>query len=478
MELEDYELESSDDESKDTEHQSSDRGLEEGGIATNGASESVSLHTHIQNARWKAKFQLLVQYKNTHGTTRIPKSHSSLGVWTHTQRCIFKRGEILEERMTLLESIGFDWGHINNAWNEMYQRLVAYKNKHGTTMVPWRYKADPQLGNWVTKQRSRCKRKERVDQLNKIGFVWDGTEESRRRWEVMYHRLVAYKNKHGTTMVPVGYKADPKLGLWVYTQRSRCKLKERVDQLNKIGFVWDGKEERRRRWEVMYQRLVAYKNKHGTTMVPYGYKADPKLGNWVQTQRDECTLKERVDRLNKIGFDWNFKEESSKNWEIMFWRLVSYKRKHKNTCVPRRYKADRKLAIWVTRQRQHCRKQDRIDRLNDIGFAWTPGEIRDRKWEVMYQRLVDYKRKHNTTRVRKNDESDPQLARWIKYQRSLCERKDRIDRLNAIGFVWDARNQHGAKQCRTQGRSPPSQHPSFSGDESTATLASLTRLTE
>ena len=56
----------------------------------------------------------------------------------------------------------------------MYERLKKYKQEHNSTSVPNRYKADPKLGKWVSKQRQSCKIKERVDLLNKIGFAWKG----------------------------------------------------------------------------------------------------------------------------------------------------------------------------------------------------------------------------------------------------------------------------------------------------------------
>eukprot|EP00536_Pseudo-nitzschia_multiseries_P004501 jgi/Psemu1/188280/e_gw1.75.69.1 len=91
----------------------------------------------------------------------------------------------------------------------MYQRLVAHKKKHNTTIVPKRCKEDPQLGLWVDIQRQICKKKDRIDRLNKIGFVWNKYED---QWENMYQRLVAHKKKHNTTNVPKRCKEDPQLG--------------------------------------------------------------------------------------------------------------------------------------------------------------------------------------------------------------------------------------------------------------------------
>jgi hypothetical protein len=120
-------------------------------------------------------------------------------------------------------------GHEN--WMEMYNRLLAYKEEHGNARVPKRYDEDPKLGIWVLTQLRRCKDKDRIDLLKKIGFEWKLRDSS--YWMNMYRRLVADKKEHGNTR---RYKEDPKLETRVYELRSRCKDKDRIDLLNEIRF--------------------------------------------------------------------------------------------------------------------------------------------------------------------------------------------------------------------------------------------------
>merc|ERR1712232_322940 len=138
-----------------------------------------------------------------------------LGTWVNNQRTTYKQKRMTEEHSRLLSSIGFDWRikrgpnnkkrsesfssddgakngdnsssaetHNNSFqsssndcdddndgvddigcdsmtprsqrsnWNEMYQRLVAYKTEHGDANVPYRYERDPKLGPWVSNQRT------------------------------------------------------------------------------------------------------------------------------------------------------------------------------------------------------------------------------------------------------------------------------------------------------------------------------------
>ena len=62
-------------------------------------------------------------------------------------------------------------------------------------------------------------------------------------------------------------------------------------------------------WTEMFKRLEAYQQEHnGSCNVPKGYPQDPKLGNWVITQRSRhkkgLLAKERCDQLEAIGFQW------------------------------------------------------------------------------------------------------------------------------------------------------------------------------
>jgi hypothetical protein len=57
----------------------------------------------------------------------------------------------------------------------------------------------------------------------------------------------------------------------------------------------------------MFQKLVAYKEKHKDTKVSRQYKEDPKLGRWVSVQRHSYNRGElppkRIALLNSIDFN-------------------------------------------------------------------------------------------------------------------------------------------------------------------------------
>jgi hypothetical protein len=123
----------------------------------------------------------------------------------------------------------------------------------------------------------------------------------------------------------------------------------------------------------MYQKLVAYKKEHKSTYVPHNCVSDPKLGNWVISQRSKYYKKdmsmERINRLESIGFVW---DPLDAQWMKMYNRLVVYKMQHKSTNVPYNYTEDPPLGSWAYKQRY--RKNEltgkRLDFLNSINFAW------------------------------------------------------------------------------------------------------------
>jgi len=206
-------------------------------------------------------------------------------------------------------------------------------------------------------------------------------------------------------------------------------------------------------------------------MVSKNYKEDEQLAKWVRAIREKKTrlLKkgieveevppgkifaktltaERLDRLNSIQFVWFFAgrkgSHSSVDFDIMFQRLVQYKEDHGDCMVSKNYKEDEQLAKWVRAIREKKTRllkkgieveevppgkifaktltAERLDRLNSIEFAWSgPGaKVALKDWfqdftvdfDIMFERLAQYKEEHGDCMVSKNYKEDAQLAKWV-----------------------------------------------------------------
>lgn len=131
-----------------------------------------------------------------------------------------------------------------------------------------------------------------------------------------------------------------------------------------------------------------------------------------------------------------------RTWQESFQALVSYKARHGNTNVPVRYPQDSALANWVRYQQrnQDSLPADKRQQLEGIGFQF--GARNDRQWQTKFLRLKEYQEEYGRHAIIR----DLELSQWVSTQRSLYKknllRVDRQDKLNVIGFVWQANQKH------------------------------------
>ncbi|MFQ5714547.1 MAG: Helicase associated domain protein [Candidatus Scalinduaceae bacterium] len=261
---------------------------------------------------WDMRYGELIKYKEQFGDCNVPQrwqENKQLATWVDFQRAKYRNGKLSNDRKKRLKDIGFMWNLHEAEWEEMFTALKEYKNKHKHCNVPAIWPENEQLGTWVNNQRAKYRNgklsEDRTKRLEDIGFVWGQLEA---QWEEMFAALKEYKNKHKHCNVPTIWPENEQLGTWVGTQRTRkAKLsKDRIKHLDDIGFIWDQLEAQ---WEEMFAALKEYKRNHGHCNVPARWPEDKKLATWVNRQRnnhrDNKLSKDRIKRLEDIGFVWN-----------------------------------------------------------------------------------------------------------------------------------------------------------------------------
>ncbi|KAL3933402.1 MAG: hypothetical protein SGBAC_010415 [Bacillariaceae sp.] len=147
-------------------------------------------------------------------------------------------------------------GYQKDQWDQQYQDLLIFKEKHGHCHVQHTYQENPALARWAKRQRYQYKRKleqkqssmsdARQQKLEDVGFVWDLQTMV---WQERYNELVEYKKKYGNCNVPSRFQENPPLGMWVKSQRRQYKLNlsheltrltpERFQLLTNLGFNWE-----------------------------------------------------------------------------------------------------------------------------------------------------------------------------------------------------------------------------------------------
>jgi len=268
-----------------------------------------------KNVRWKEMYERLVACKKAHETTKVPQNYEAdpqLGHWVVNQRSLKKANSMTAERSRLLDSIDF-------AWDLQSETETKTKKAKGSVSIfDYVDFADFEQREEISAVAGNFEKKTTIKSHT---TVFDG------KWMTMYKRLIAYKLKHGHCLVPQKDRKDIQLGCWVGRQRANYMdgrlTDERSHLLNSLDFCWQANPRKKKRqcvpyaenskWYDIYERLVAYKEKHKDTIVPSHYSPDPQLGFWVNRQRRMHSSKklteDRARLLNDIGFVWSLEEK-------------------------------------------------------------------------------------------------------------------------------------------------------------------------
>ncbi|RQR09924.1 helicase associated domain-containing protein, partial [Burkholderia stagnalis] len=418
--------------------------------------ESLGFNWSPLDGKFERNFALLERYVAEHGHADVPALHVidgvRLGEWCSNQRTLRRKGELPEERVSRLESLGFNWSPLDGKFERNFALLERYVAEHGHADVPALHVIDGvRLGEWCSNQRTLRRMgelpEERVSRLESLGFNWSPLDGKFERNFALLERYVA---EHGHADVPGSYVKDGvKLGGWCIQQRQLRRRgdlpEERVSRLESLGFNWspfDGK------FECSFALLERYVAEHGHSAVPESYVADGvKLSQWCSRQRQLRQTgqlpEERVSRLEALGFAWNPRGDS---FERSFALLERYVAEHGHADVPGSYVADGvKLGRWCIQQRQLRRRGDlpeeRVSRLEALGFNWTP---LDGKFERSFALLERYVAEHGHSAVPESYVADGvKLSQWCSRQRQLRQTgqlpEERVSRLEALGFAWNPR---------------------------------------
>lgn len=200
-------------------------------------------------------------------------------------------------------------------------------------------------------------------------------------FEVMFAKLVAFKDEHGHPNVPVKYQQDIQLGGWVSGLRTKKKAYDKAG--GDAAMEW------------------ALGNEEG------GAEGPPPLNPGITSK---YLTAERVRRLDEIGFAWSMAKPKAKpkSWDERLSDLQEYYQENGNFKVPRNCG----LGEWVHNQRTLYGKRDtrfmskKAPRMESIGYKF---DIRDSvavSWNDRFQQLQEYHATYGTYDVQAPVSSD------------------------------------------------------------------------
>ena len=322
------------------------------------------------SSSWDHYFSEASIYYAEPGSLNIPKRYTtpaglSLGEWLTTQRRVRAGqipGNLTEQQIARLDSIGMEWGNRNDAaWERGLEEARKFREQFGNLQVPAKYKTkdDYPLGKWINNARKRRNdgklTEERIRQLDQMGMIWSVFDA---KWEQGYALAMNYAAKHGDLNVPVNYTTEEgeKLGAWILNQRTayakEMLSQDQIGRLEKIGIYWGNRNDRQ--WNEVYGAAKRYFEANGDLDVPVAYVSPEgyALGKWVRRQQyayrkpeksNAILSQERIELLDAIGMQW----EKLDPWQHRYELAQEYKRCHGNLDIPAKYKtAD---GIWLSR---------------------------------------------------------------------------------------------------------------------------------
>ena len=292
----------------------------------------------LRKDAWQQRIDELLEFKKEHGHCRVPPTYQKnpeLAQWVLNLRQNYRLREehrlviLSEERINELTAYGFEWDTRILKWSDRFEELRAFSNHHGHVRVPKLYPENPQLGRWVSTQRTQYRNfkegkksklnEEQVTQLEAVGFQWDDSKGHGpwvETWEKRFEELKQYQEESKTFQVP---QASP-LSSWYRYQRSQYRTyKEggsttltecQILELEKLGiekFI----SVRDQKWDQLVFELKEFKEEHGHCRVPFNYPPNPSLGRWVNTVRqqylkaDPRLTVEKLEQLRKVGLDFS-----------------------------------------------------------------------------------------------------------------------------------------------------------------------------
>ena len=251
-----------------------------------------------------------------------------------------------------------------------------------------------------------AERFEVIEQVHDCHVLFEQLERSlSSSWDHYFAQASIYYAEHKNLNVPLRYKTPGglSLGEWIQTQRSIRKGREKygaltpqqIERLDRIGMVWETRSETA--WAKGLEAARRYYKRYGDLQVPPGYQDETgfALGNWLKNtrarQRSGALTREQSAELEALGVIWN---SVGAKWERCYAEAADYYEQHGDLAFPKKYVTESgiRLGAWVENQRAYYLKGELSDdKIRRLEAIGMLWEGRnDRQWLKAYEAAARY----------------------------------------------------------------------------------------
>lgn len=241
-------------------------------------------------------YGLLKDYKAAEGHCDVPRKHEELGTWVHWQRTEKATGKLSDERVALLDAIGFSWvvRDTERQWEEHFNQLQKYKAEHNHCRVPQRYEPNPTLSKWVQHRRTE-KRVGKLSpawtkRLDSIGFEWEPQQDPNFLWLANLTTVNAYLREHNGEW-PEGTSVYEKAKKKKQAEAAKAAKEQDLDRVKDLN----DEVECLQRYLIMARWLNQQKVSLGKERRLIDQGASPNKADSVW----------KIAKLNALGFVWS-----------------------------------------------------------------------------------------------------------------------------------------------------------------------------
>ncbi len=422
----------------------------------------------IISKQWDFWYGLTLAYKKQSGNANAQRDYETpegykLGRWQHNQRG--RKHRLSSDKIQRLDEIGFNFdlkrSH-SESFEKGFQEIIKYKEQYGNANAQWGYKTSVgyNLYQWQNMLRHRKNRlsQNEIQMLEDVGFKWE-LNFIDERFEKGFKETIRYKEQYGDPNARSSYKTPEcyRLGSWQSKQRQAYKKgtlsPDRIKRLEEIGFRLDDIQTKLppdESFEKGFMETAKYKEQYGNANVPHDYKTPQgyKLQQWQGCQRHSYKKgkldREKIRRLEDVGFVWSLKEES---FEVGLQETIKYKELFGSPNAPQSYVTANgfNLGSWQSTKRQSYKmgklSAERIRKLEEVGFKWN-FNIEDESFEKGFNETLTYKEQFGNANARISHKTTEgyTLGRWQSKRRQAYKNgklsPGKIKRLEEIGFIF------------------------------------------